>query len=145
MSISARDKIEQLTRQAEAGEYLHKKRDKKGVSLANVAENVGCSPSYLSEIERGLKLPGDVLISRIARYYDIDEPDLFRRYGKVPLSAIEEVENNPVLQKTLLEISRNKDLTEEKKQDYYDKIHKIYLRMFEKSKIQEEDNCDDCD
>ena len=129
MSISARDKAQQLLKQAEAGEYLQKKRNDLGFSLMHVGEIVGCSPSYLSELERGLKLPSDILISKFARFYKIDESDLFGRYGKVPLSAIEEVEKYPGLQKTLLEINRDKGLSEEEKHAFYDKIYKFYIQM----------------
>ncbi|SFH22668.1 Helix-turn-helix [Desulfotomaculum arcticum] len=126
MAISARDKAEQLLRQAEAGELLQEKRAEKGCSLAQVGEIVGCSPTYLSEIERGLKLPSDILISKLARFYEMDETELFHKYRKIPLPAIEELEKNTALQKTLLEINKNKNLTEEQKHKLYDKLYDIY-------------------
>lgn len=127
MAISAREKAEKLLIQAEAGEYLQDKRKKSGHSLAQVGEVIGCSPTYLSEIERGLKLPSDVLISRLARFYGIEETSLFHKYRKVPLPAIQEVEKYPGLQQTLLEINKNKDLTEEEKHAFYDRVFKLYL------------------
>ncbi len=126
MSLSAREKAEQLLRQAEAGEFLHERRAEKGLSLVQVGEIVGCSPTYLSELERGLKLPSDILISRFARFYKVDETELFHKYGKIPLPAIEELEKNTALQKTLLEINKNKNFTEEQKHELYDKLYDIY-------------------
>lgn len=126
MVLSAREKAEKLLIQAEAGEFLQEKRKESGHSLAQAGEVIGCSPTYLSEIERGLKLPSDVLISRISRFYNIDETELFNKYRKVPLSVLEEVEKYPGLQKTLLEITKNKHLTEEQKHGFYEQVYKIY-------------------
>ncbi|BAF60343.1 predicted transcriptional regulator [Pelotomaculum thermopropionicum SI] len=130
--ITAKEKAEQLLRQAEAGEYLLQLRSKKGVSLAQLGEKVGVSANYLSEIERGLKVPSDLLIRELAGYYGTDENIIFKKYGKTPLAAIEEVNDNPTLQKTLTEIRRNKKLTDDQKQELYDKVYELYQEFINK-------------
>lgn len=133
MGRTARDKVEQLLKQAEAGELLQQIRADRGLSLASVGEEVGCSANYLSEIERGLKVPSDVLLRKLSRFYEIEEAPLYGAYGKVPLTAFEELENNIPLQKTLLEIGRNKSLTEEKKHVLYDKMYRLYQEFLKDS------------
>jgi hypothetical protein len=49
-------------------------------------------------------------------------------WGKVPILAQEEVRNNESLQRTLAEIARNKKLTEEQKQEVYDRVYKKYRK-----------------
>lgn len=120
------EKKEQLIRQIETGEYLLKLRNEKGISLAKVGETLKVSSNYLSEIERGLRIPSDHLIRTIADFYNINENDLFRRFGKIPLTAREELEGNETLQKALSEIRSNPNLTEEHKQSLYDELFKLY-------------------
>jgi len=63
-------------------------------------------------------MPSDRFMGILCKFYDIDEDELFKLWGKVPMLAKDEIENNATLQKTLREISRNTKLTDEKKQSY---------------------------
>lgn len=116
---------EQYIRQFDAGQYLKQLRGDR--SLAVVCKLLKVTPAHLSEIERG-KMPSDHLISTLAKVYEVDEDDLFRRWGKVPILAKEEVASNKDLQNTLSEIARNKKLTAEQKQEMYEGIYKTYRR-----------------
>ncbi len=50
----------------EYGTPLRRLRDDLGVTLTDLAERAGISPSYLSELERGLKRPSTDVLARLA-------------------------------------------------------------------------------
>ena len=127
--INGDDIDQQIFKQLRTARYLQDTRRAIGVTLTNTAKNLGISHPYLSEIEKGIKVPSDQLIRAIAHLYEIDEDDLFRRYGKVPILAREELENRPILQKTLSEIKTNKKLTDEEKDELYDKMYRLYVNF----------------
>lgn len=119
----------QLLRQFDAGQYIKQLRGKR--TLATLSKELGVSSAYLSDIERG-KMPSDRFMGVLADFYEIDEDELFKLWGKVPMLAKDEIQNNATLQKTLREISRNKKLTDEKKEELYDEIYKTYVRFAKK-------------
>ena len=126
----------QLLRQFDAGQYLKKLRNKR--TLATVCKQIGVSTAYLSDIERG-KMPSDRFMGVLGQFYEIDEDELFRLWGKVPMLAKDEIQNNATLQRTLREISKNTKLTDEKKAELYDEIYKTYLRFAEELAQENED------
>jgi transcriptional regulator with XRE-family HTH domain len=132
---SLEEKMEEARRLVEFGHYLQEMRQEKEESLAVVGEALNVSSNYLSELERGKKMPSDVMIRDIAEYFKVEESILFNKLGKIPLLALEELEENEDLQKTLIEIKRNKKLTEDQKGELYERIHKLYLDF-----ANEEDN-----
>lgn len=127
MEINDDDIDQQIFKQLRTARYLQATRRAMGETLTHMAKNLGVSHPYLSEIEKGIKVPSDQLIKAIANFYKIDEDDLFQRYGKVPILAREELENRPILQKTLSEIKTNKKLTDEQKDELYDKMYRLYV------------------
>ena len=126
----------QLLRQFDSGQYLKQLRGKR--TLAALGKELAISSAYLSDIERG-KMPSDRFIGLIADFYEIDEDELFKLWGKVPMLAKDEIQNNTTLQRTLREISRNSKLTDEKKEELYDEIYKTYLRFAKKLEQENED------
>ena len=48
-------------------------------SLRETAKDLGCSAMYLSEVERGLKLPSKELRKRIEGYYGVDLAKFWRK------------------------------------------------------------------
>ena len=120
----------QLLRQFDAGDYL---RDLRGDrTLAEVGKDLGLSGTYLAMVERGNKLPSDNFISKLAAYYKVDEDNLFVRWGKIPILTAEFVLRNETLQRTLSQMSRKTDFTEEEKQELYDDIYATYQRHLKK-------------
>jgi len=101
------------------GKYLFELRLQNRLSLAKVSIHVGINPMALSEIERGVRIPNDKLLRNIANFFNVDENILFNLVGKVPLGAKEELEQSPVLQKTLLEIKKVKHVQETKGRALY--------------------------
>ena len=59
------------------------KRLRGDLSLRDVNRIVGISSSYLSQIERGEKVPGPNLVQKLATAYGIDPHDLLRRAGHI--------------------------------------------------------------
>lgn len=122
-------RTQKLIKQSEAGIYLLNLRNGKGYSLAKVAKTLEISANYLSEIERGLKVPSDTLLIELASYYNIDADTLYNLYGKVPFSIINELEKNEELRSTLFEIVSNQTLTEEQRNELYKTFHCCYERL----------------
>ncbi len=57
------------------------KRLRGRVSLREVTRRTGVSSSYLSQIERGERVPGANLLRKLAALYRVDPDDLIRRAG----------------------------------------------------------------
>lgn len=117
------------------GELLRLKRVEKRQSLSEIAEKVGVSINYISEIEKGNKTnPSDDIIVRLAEIFNLDEDDLFDAFNKIPLSARNEIQEYPSLGKALSQLNNDETMSREKKRQFYDKLVYWY------KKISEEDN-----
>lgn len=110
------------------GRYLYQLRMQKRLSLAKVSIHIGINPMALSEIEHGIRLPSDDITRNISNFYDIDENILFKLIDKVPLGAKEELEQSPVLQKTLLEIKRS-NMCRKLKDELYTEMYEKVLNL----------------
>jgi transcriptional regulator with XRE-family HTH domain len=113
-------------KQFEAGEYLKDLRTERALTLDQLSNKLGISKTYLHEIERGKKVPADALMREIATFFDINEPDLFQRFGKIPLHVTELLEAVPEFQTFLANIEKNKNLTKEDKLDFVGEIEHVY-------------------
>lgn len=125
------EKYQQLRRQAEYGERLKELREEKELSIRQLAKALDVSANYLSELERGQKNPSDKMVRDLASFYNRDETVSFSLLGRVPLLAREELENNEVIQHTLADIGKKKNLTDDQKQELYHKIYHIYKDFIE--------------
>ena len=86
---------------ADFGEYLKSLRERRKLSLRDVAARTGMSYSYLTQIEHGRRnAPGAELLKRLAPVYGVPVRDLLKAAGyledsepdKLSLSEEEEVE-----------------------------------------------------
>ena len=117
------------------GELLRLKRVEKRQSLSEIAEKVGVSINYISEIEKGNKTnPSDDIIVRLAEIFSLNEDDLFFSFNKLPLSARNEIHEYPSLAKALSQLNNDETMSREKKEQFYTKLVYWY------KKIAEEDN-----
>ncbi|MBL4952093.1 helix-turn-helix transcriptional regulator [Neobacillus sp. YIM B02564] len=123
------ERAQETFRLVETGEFLRKKRNQLGLSMQQVGDILHISTNYVSEIERGVKLPSPLLIRELAYFYHINENDLFRMYGKIPLSAKEELEANTFLQDLLSDINQNKNLPDKKKKELFSEFLQVYQRF----------------
>ncbi|WP_257130963.1 helix-turn-helix domain-containing protein [Bacillus pseudomycoides] len=117
----------------EIGSILRLRRKNKGLTLEVVAEFVGVSINYISELERGKgKVPSDSVLQRLAMVLSLDEQEVFKGYGKLPVSIVQELESNDMLLRTLYDIKNNPELTDADRNNLYDEIHKLYLKHLRK-------------
>ncbi|UJF36603.1 helix-turn-helix domain-containing protein [Paenibacillus hexagrammi] len=105
---------------------LIRKRKSHSMTLQVVADQIGISKNYLSEIENGKKGPNDEIIASLARIYGLNEEELFEKYGKISLGARKYLEGDPKMQKALAKISKNKKLTDEDKARLADNLMSLY-------------------
>ena len=98
----------------EFGNYIKELRFKQGLTLMQVAERLDVSINYVSQLERGLRTATNKLISEFARIYHVDEDELYRVAGKIPLSTLEEMRKSPSLQKAFSYLKKTK-VSEEKR------------------------------
>jgi transcriptional regulator with XRE-family HTH domain len=118
------------------GELLRLKRVEKRQSLSEIAEKVGVSINYISEIEKGNKTnPSDDIIVRLAEIFSLNEDDLFAAFNKLPLAARNEIHAYPNLAKALSQLNNDDSMSHEKKKQFYDKLVYWYKKISE-----EEDN-----
>jgi transcriptional regulator with XRE-family HTH domain len=117
---------------ASTGEYICDLRAERGLTLVQLGEQLGVSANYLSELERGLKMPSDLFVRKLSDFFGINEDIIFKRLGKIPLAAREELESSLHLQETLAEINRSR-MSEDTKQKMYDEISKIYIKYLHKT------------
>lgn len=121
--------MENLANERTIGMELRLKRTELKLSMKEVADTIGISENYMSNIERDNKVPSDPVIRELAKYYSFEETYLFERFNRVPLVISEEIKNNKVLNETLYHISVNEDLSEDRKQKLYEDIQKLYLEV----------------
>ena len=74
---------------AEFGAALRELRTKKGLKIVKLAEKVGVSPVYITQIEKHNKLPSPSVMLRI--YNEIKQPWLLRRYLKLKYPELQEI------------------------------------------------------
>src|SRR5687768_4391071 len=65
------------------GDYLREQRTQSRLSLRQLAEQVGVSNPYLSQIERGLRRPSAEVLQQIAKALRISAEQLYIRAGIV--------------------------------------------------------------
>jgi transcriptional regulator with XRE-family HTH domain len=70
-------KLELLTKVGSVNNHLWSVRIKRNIKQNKLAELIGCSPSYLSKIEKGLQEPNAVFKKKCAKILKIKETELF--------------------------------------------------------------------
>ena len=71
------------------GDYLREQRTQSRLSLRQLAEQVGVSNPYLSQIERGLRRPSAEVLQQLAKALRISAEQLYIRAGIVsPTDAV---------------------------------------------------------
>ncbi|MEL1134459.1 helix-turn-helix transcriptional regulator [Desulfitobacterium sp. THU1] len=108
----------------EIGRYINKCRIQRKKSIQQLSVKLGVNPSYLSEIERGERVPDDYFIRSLKEHCGLDENYIFNCLGRSPLVAREELDQHLVLQETLKEIGMS-GLSKEEKEIIYRKFYEI--------------------
>jgi transcriptional regulator with XRE-family HTH domain len=74
------------------GDRLRDLRQERGLTLAEVAENVELAPSYLHYLEAGeRKKPHPDYLNRLARFYGVLVEDLYALAGYTPADELPEL------------------------------------------------------
>jgi transcriptional regulator with XRE-family HTH domain len=64
------------------GEYIRRQRELQDLSMRQLADLVGISNPYLSQIERGLREPSEKVVEAIAENLQLSADVLFERGGR---------------------------------------------------------------
>lgn len=114
------------------GHELRGLRKEQNLQVKEVAEDVGVSSTYISEIERNNKVPSNELIQKIAQVYNIDEQHLFKGFKVIPDSMLYELTTENGLYDILYELSENESITREEKDIFYQNVKALYHETIEK-------------
>lgn len=91
------------------GEILRRQRELSKLSMRQVAQTVGISNPYLSQIERGLREPSEKVLDAIARSLELSTDALYAEAG-------EDAEAEPEEQPVVAAIRADKTLTGRQRQ-----------------------------
>ncbi len=85
------------------GSALRKARNAKGVSLRKFAEQVGVSPTYLSQVEQDNVTPPTAdRVKRMAELLDVNADEWIALAGRVPGDLSKIIQNQPTKMPELL-------------------------------------------
>lgn len=111
------------------GNILFDQRMRKDVSTAIVAEEIGVTRQYISQLEKGQKQPSPEKIRLLAEYYSYDEDELFYILGEVPLSITELVQSEIELHHIINDIYKNNNMSDERRKGLLKHI-KLLIRDY---------------
>ncbi len=77
------------------GGVLRKARKQKDLSLRDLAKKLKKTPSYLSDIERNLRIPAEDMLHDLACLLDLDFDDLMARAGRLGKRAVRYMMKTP--------------------------------------------------
>jgi transcriptional regulator with XRE-family HTH domain len=88
------------TPQKDLATLLREVRQSAGVSLKEAGPGLGVNYTYLSKIENGVVSPSADLLSRMVKYYDADQDQVFSAARRLPpdISAIVEQHRDAVIE-----------------------------------------------
>lgn len=118
----------------EQGEKLKKLREKTGYSLAKVSKKIDVTSNYLSLIERGQRKPSEVVMYKLAQFYNLNPIEIFSLYGIIPTEQLEKIISSPSLVKILSHISSDDDFTDGEKEELSQAIQEEILKILEKKR-----------
>jgi transcriptional regulator with XRE-family HTH domain len=99
------------------GQRIHELRDKAGLSLRKLADQIGISSPFLSDIELGRRFPSEEILAKLAKALDVS-PDELKQYDtRGPIADLKRlVDSDPKLGfafRTVVEKIKNGELTAE--------------------------------
>lgn len=121
-----KERQEEMERRIRTGAYIKKLRTDKGLSLAQLGKELGCSAPYVSGIESGVRVMSDQFIRGLADYFGMKETVLFDLLARVPLLTKEQIEESDTLKNLFAEIKANKKLSDEDKHTLFNQMVQLY-------------------
>ncbi len=80
------------------GEYVRELRERKDLSVRELAKRLGLSAPFVSDVELGRRHPSDEVVSRLARELDTTVAELRRHDARAPIPELRRMAaNNPVM------------------------------------------------
>lgn len=70
------------------GSYLRSRREEKGLTIKEVAERLGFSSSYISQLEKGARVPSPKQLGVLAQAYGVTEEDLKKRWTEAKILRV---------------------------------------------------------
>jgi len=70
------------------GSYLKQKRESNKLTMKDVAERLGFSSSYISQLENGTRVPSPKRLAVLAKAYDVTEEDLQNRWTEAKIMKV---------------------------------------------------------
>lgn len=70
------------------GSYLRSRREEKGLTIKEVAERLGFSSSYISQLEKGTRVPSPKQLGVLAHAYGVTEEDLKKRWTEAKILRV---------------------------------------------------------
>lgn len=70
------------------GSYLKQKREASQLTMKDVAERLGFSSSYISQLENGTRVPSPKRLAVLAKAYDVTEEDLQNRWTEAKIMKV---------------------------------------------------------
>ena len=97
------------------GDFIRQQREAAEVSVRELARVAGISNPYLSQIERGLRIPSAEVLNQLAKAFSISAETLYVRAGILDEHAetdlVEHIQRDPGLtdrqKQTLIEVYRS--------------------------------------
>lgn len=81
---------------ATLGVVLRSAREAKRTSLREAARSVGISPSYLSDLERDLRIPSEEVLAKLAALLSLDLENLIPLTGRLGGKAERYLRDHPL-------------------------------------------------
>jgi transcriptional regulator with XRE-family HTH domain len=108
---------------------LRYKRIVNNLTIKDLGKYLEVSPDFLSEMEKGNKMPSDYLIYNLAKVLDISSEVLFNGFNKTPIFGdyYSKVKNRRSFKERLYEVIIS-DINEDSKQLLFDNVFEAYLR-----------------
>jgi transcriptional regulator with XRE-family HTH domain len=99
------------------GQRIHELRGKTGLSLRKLADQIGISPPFLSDIELGRRFPSEEILVKLADSLDVSSDELKQYDTRGPIADLKRlVDSDPKLGfafRTVVEMIKNGELTAE--------------------------------
>jgi transcriptional regulator with XRE-family HTH domain len=84
-------------RREKFGAFVRREREKKGISLREMARMIDVSPTYLSFVERdAMRPPAEDKVKAIAKIINCDADDLLARAGRLSADIADIIKRRPV-------------------------------------------------
>lgn len=113
------------------GEELRKIRLERKKKVNEIANDIGVSKTYISEIERDRKIPSVEIVKKISKAYNVEQSYLYKGFKLIPKEMMDEIIKNEYLYDLIFALSFEKKMSEEHKSKFYQELWQLYIERRE--------------